>query len=83
MRGELGAILRAARAAVPVRPAGAVRALTRCGYAPDLNPVEGLWGNLKGRELANLCAGCRRGIARVRRRPALRFAFLCHTGLCL
>jgi len=26
------------------------------GYAPDLNPVEPLWGNLKGQELANRCA---------------------------
>src|SRR5262249_32461328 len=26
------------------------------GYAPDLNPVEALWGNIKGTELANLCA---------------------------
>ncbi len=25
-------------------------------YAPDLNPVEALWSNLKGQELANL--GC-------------------------
>ncbi len=24
-------------------------------YAPDLNPVEQIWGNLKGGELANLC----------------------------
>ena len=24
-------------------------------YAPDLNPVEQVWGNLKGTELANLC----------------------------
>jgi len=24
-------------------------------YGHDLNPVEGLWGNLKGTELANLC----------------------------
>ena len=24
-------------------------------YAPDLNPVEGLWANLKGTELANRC----------------------------
>ncbi len=23
------------------------------GYAPDLNPVETLWGNVKGQELAN------------------------------
>jgi hypothetical protein len=26
------------------------------GYAPELNPVEGLWANLKGVELANLAA---------------------------
>lgn len=26
------------------------------GYAPDLNPVEALWSNLKGVELANLAA---------------------------
>ena len=26
------------------------------GYAPDLNPAELVWGNVKGRELANLCA---------------------------
>ena len=25
------------------------------GYAPDLNPVELLWGNVKGQELANRC----------------------------
>jgi transposase len=58
-------------------------------YAPDLNPVELLWGNLKGRELANLCpadlaalrhpvrAGCRR----IRRQPELAFAFLRHAGV--
>ena len=26
------------------------------GYAPDLNPVEQVWSNLKGNELANLAA---------------------------
>jgi hypothetical protein len=25
------------------------------GYAPELNPVEGVWGNVKAKELANLC----------------------------
>ena len=25
------------------------------GYAPDLNPVEGVWSNVKAKELANLC----------------------------
>jgi putative transposase len=42
-------------------------------YAPDLNPVEGLWGYLKGTELANLCVDtiaetehhARRGIRRI------------------
>ena len=26
------------------------------GYAPELNPAEPLWGNIKGRELANRCS---------------------------
>jgi putative transposase len=59
------------------------------GYAPELNPVEGLWQNLKGQELANFCGEdlaaaaqqCRHGVGRVRRHPALLFSFLRHTGL--
>jgi transposase len=59
------------------------------GYAPDLNPVETLWGNVKGQELANRCAddlaeagtAVRSGMARVRRSPALPFSFLKHAGL--
>ena len=59
------------------------------GYAPDLNPVEAVWGNVKGRELANRCAhdlgesahAVRRGLERVRRRRDLGFAFLHHAGL--
>jgi transposase len=59
------------------------------GYAPDLNPAELVWGNVKGRELANLCADdlaeveheLRSGLRRVRRSPTLPFAFLRHTGL--
>jgi transposase len=27
------------------------------GYAPDLNPVETLWGNIKGQELASCLRG--------------------------
>ncbi len=59
------------------------------GYAPDLNPVEMLWGNIKGQELANRCsqnlgeattAVCH-GIVRVRRSQQLSFAFLHHAGL--
>ena len=59
------------------------------GYAPELNPVEYVWGNLKGQELANLCAvelgetgrAVRTGMARIRRQPHLPFAFLKHAGL--
>ena len=58
-------------------------------YAPDLNPVEGLWSNVKGRELANRCdletadtvAAARTGIARVRSNQQLLFSFLHHAGL--
>ncbi len=61
------------------------------GYAPDLNPVEGLWGNVKGTELANLCAdtideparAAYAGIDRVRADTHLAFAFLRHCGLSL
>ena len=61
------------------------------GYAPDLNPVEGLWGNVKGTELANLCAetidetahAAHAGIDRVRADKDLAFAFLAHCGLSL
>jgi transposase len=60
-------------------------------YAPDLNPVEGVWANLKGRELANRCdleiaatvAAAKVGIARVRGNQQLLFSFLAHTGLSL
>jgi transposase len=59
------------------------------GYAPDLNPAELVWGNVKGQELANLCAddlgeveaALRKGLRRVRRTPSLAFAFLRHAGL--
>jgi len=59
------------------------------GYAPDLNPVETLWGNVKGQELANHCAAqlgeaasaLDRGLGRVRRSRTLPFSFLHHAGL--
>lgn len=60
-------------------------------YAPDLNPVEGMWSNLKGSELANLCVDtidecvdvARDGIDRIRTDRALAFSFLRQTGLSL
>ena len=59
------------------------------GYAPDLNPVETLWGNIKGQELANRCAETlteldtevHNGMARVRQSRQLAFSFLQHAGL--
>jgi transposase len=61
------------------------------GYAPDLNPVESLWGNIKGTELANLCAdsidepahAAHAGIARLRADNDLAIAFLRRCGLSL
>ena len=59
------------------------------GYAPDLNPVETLWGNVKGQELANRCskdideletAVCG-GMSRVRKSQSLPISFLKHSGL--
>jgi len=59
------------------------------GFAPDLNPVEGLWANLKGVELANLAAdtvqeittAAEYGIQRICRTHHLAYSFLCHCGL--
>ena len=51
--------------------------------------MEGLWANLKGVELANLCRdtiaelqdAARQGIARVRHQRSLLFSFLRYCGL--
>ena len=59
------------------------------GYSPDLNPVESLWGNVKGEELANLCAedlgevaeALRNGMARVGACKEYADSFLDHAGL--
>jgi transposase len=58
-------------------------------YAPELNPVEGLWSSLKAVELANLATPtlaevidqAHKGIERVRRTPHLAYSFLRHAGL--
>jgi transposase len=60
-------------------------------YAPELNPVEGLWANLKDLELANLpttslaevADATEQGIQRVCKREDLVVGFLAHTGLSL
>jgi transposase len=61
------------------------------GYAPDLNPIENVWGNLKSQELANLCSTtisdvadiAEDGLDRIGSDAALCFAFLHHSGLKL
>jgi putative transposase len=61
------------------------------GYAPDLNPIEQVWGSVKSTELANLCADtigevadvAADGLDRISSDAPLCFAFLRHTGLRL
>jgi transposase len=61
------------------------------GYAPDLNPLEQAWGNLKSQELANLCSDtidevadvAEHGLDRIGTDAALCFAFLRYSGLRL
>ena len=58
-------------------------------YAPELNPVEGLWSSFKAVELANLTSPtlaevidqAHRGVERIRRTPHLAYSFLRHAGL--
>ncbi|MGO9963410.1 MAG: IS630 family transposase [Acidimicrobiales bacterium] len=60
-------------------------------YGHDLNPIEKVWGNLKAKELANLCpdtigeaAGAAdEGLCRIGGETELCLAFLRHTGLKL
>ena len=60
-------------------------------YAPELNPVEYLWANLKDVELANLptttlaevADATEQGIQRVCKSDSLIVGFLAHTGLSL
>jgi putative transposase len=61
------------------------------GYAPDLNPVEQVWGNLKSGELANLCLDTigeaeeivDEALCRIGHDTRLAFSFLRHCGLKL
>ena len=60
-------------------------------YAPELNPVEYLWANLKDVELANrptttlveVADATQQGIQRVCKHADLAVGFLAHTGLTL
>jgi len=61
------------------------------GYAPELNPIEQAWGNLKSQELANLCSAtihevatiAEGGLNRIGTDANLCLAFLHHSGLRL
>ena len=61
------------------------------GYAPELNPVEYLWANLKGVELANFAGdtvvevadAAERGVHRVCDDRQLVWSFLAHAGLTI
>jgi transposase len=61
------------------------------GYAHDLNPIEQVWGNLKGKELVNLCPDtideaaqiADEGLCPIGSETQLCLAFLRHTGLWL
>jgi len=59
-------------------------------YAPDLNPAEGVWanmknglGNLAARDVSQLAAIVRNRLKRIQYRPALISGFLAQTGLTL
>ena len=60
-------------------------------YAPELNPVEGLWSWLKTNHLGNVCADtldpvvalARDGMKSARRRQTLLWGFLGKAGLSL
>ena len=61
------------------------------GYAHDLNPIEMVWGNIKQRDLANLCpdtidqahTAAETGLKRVGTDYDMCMAFLAHTPLSL
>ncbi|MGV9710980.1 IS630 family transposase [Gordonia sp. NPDC003424] len=61
------------------------------GYAPELNAIEQVWGNIKSTELGNLCPdtieeariAAEAGLNRVAASHDLCYGFLNHTGLSL
>ncbi|KJJ85337.1 DDE family endonuclease [Candidatus Omnitrophus magneticus] len=58
-------------------------------YAPDINPIENAWSNLKGQELANRCENdltelkniSKKGLRRIQFKKELLNGFLHHAGL--
>jgi transposase len=66
-----------------------LRVIRLPAYTPEINPVESVWANISGQELANRCAddldpmvrGVREGFARIQFHKQLPFSFLKHAGL--
>jgi hypothetical protein len=58
-------------------------------YAPDLNPVEFIWGNIQATELANRCIddlggmvqGAKQWFSRIHANRSLSYSFLNHAGI--
>jgi transposase len=73
------------------RQAGQIIVAALPPYAPELNPVEAIWGYLKKYEIANFCAAdiaevsdyARRRLKSMQRRPSLIRAFWQQTELAL
>lgn len=69
--------------------AGWVSTVWLPAYAPDLNPAEGVWSQLKRTALVNLaartldevCQAVKHGLKRLQYRPVLLLGFLAETGL--
>ncbi|WP_369808202.1 transposase [Frankia sp. Allo2] len=69
--------------------AGWVSAVLLPAYAPELNPAEGVWSQLKRTAVVNLaaraldevCQAVKHGLKRMQYRPPLLLGFLAETGL--
>jgi transposase len=89
--GWAGGALEPRHARLAGNPAALAAGERLPAYAPELNPVEYLWSNLKGVELANFAGDtvlevvdtAERGVRRVCDDQQLAWSFLAHTGLTL
>ena len=79
---------RAVREFLAAAPPGQIQVEPLPGYAPELNPDEGVWDTLKGDELANvscpdlrqLRAAIRRATQRLQHKPAVVRGFFRKAG---
>ena len=69
--------------------AASIQVVVLPGYAPELNPDEGVWQHLKNEELANVCCHdipeltdeFHRAVNRLRRKPEVIRSFFAQAGL--